>query len=598
MAAFTSVQSGNWNDNATWGTGAGVYPGSTSSQADTAVIAATHDVTINVATVASGATVAVTVNAGAGGGAAGNLIIGAVMSAAWITTLQTDYTAGQERGHLTWLTGGTYTLMTGGTATLNGDFNMDASGAGSKLTWNFGNYAVTFGANSTITNLKGRTKTGYTQFNGTPTATAATVDDVTGWDVGDYIAYARNATNRARVATTNDPVSTSLTYGSTAQMANAQDNGRCINLTRSAVLIGAGTTAKLTFTAGMTITNLQYVEWQDCSFSFAVAGDPALFTGCSWYATGNSRCDNTFSASLRISDTVAYAGGAIGLFKTTASGRAQLVLTRCYALLTSTNNYVAATDSAAGSGRVELISCECSVGRLIQTGVQTQAASVGYMKGCYSWGAANPAVNAQVGVFYLLNCVFGLDAGGNVNANVADINVASSCGQVFLDNCALTSGVVPAVGTDNVDPRVVSVNNGQASGARVEWQRYGTATKTADTDFTSDVCDEIDPSSATYPFRYTICFPCAVDQTPTLTFNHKRTGGPGACTVTLGYQTAGLTGIATGGTITLSDTVAEHTVTFSGTSSLGGMVEVIVEVLDGDGSDTLRIGDIAVTGNK
>jgi hypothetical protein len=168
---------------------------------------------------------------------------------------------------------------------------------------------------------------------------------------------------------------------------------------------------------------------------------------------------------------------------------------------------------------------------------------------------------------------------------------------VLMENCLLAGTAEVSIGSNETRPRWISISHDQTSGKRREWQRYGTSDSTADGDFADDTCDEIDPSSATYPFRYRIQFPCKSGKTPTLTFEHKRTGAPGVCTVSLGMQACGLTGIATGGTITLSDTVATHTVTFTGTTTMGGMVEVIIDVLDGDGSDTLRLGHPVASDN-
>ena len=598
MASFTSIASGNWNDGpTTWGTAAGTYPGSTASQSDTAAIAATHNVTINVATAAASATVAVTVNADAGG--YGQLTVGANMTAAWITTITTQYYATTPAwGRLVWSTGGTYTLRHSGALTLNGKLDMDGSGASSLLGWYPGGN-ITFGANSIIVNFKGRTKTVATQFNGTPSATAATVDDVTGWDVGDYIAACKNTATAARVATTNNPVSTSLTYSSTAAMASMQDNGRVINLTRSAFVSGSGQTIVLP--AGMTITNLQYVEFVDVKLTFAVVGNPLLFVGCSWYPTANSRCDNTLSASLQISDCVLYMTGTPSTILWSISGNNNLVASRvvCLGVKVGGGQIVGfAQDSA---GRVELNACEVGGAfNLAQVTTSTRTQSIIYARNCYTWGATSGTGFSSPGVTQVIftQCVFGQDVGGNANANGNDISVANACDLVFLEDCLLSASTPVAVGTNNTDPVVISANHGRATGARVEWQRYGVCTKTADTDFVADVCDEIDPSSAAYPFRYRIMFPCVSNATPTLTFNQKMITANGVTgTVVLGTQRAGLTGIATGGTVSVNMTLASHSVTFTGTAALGGMVEVEVQILDGSGTGQLRIGDIAVSGN-
>jgi len=59
MASYTSVTSGNWNANTTWGTAAGVYP---SADGDTATVAAGHTVTYNVTTALSTGFSTITVN--------------------------------------------------------------------------------------------------------------------------------------------------------------------------------------------------------------------------------------------------------------------------------------------------------------------------------------------------------------------------------------------------------------------------------------------------------------------------------------------------------------------------------------------------------
>jgi hypothetical protein len=242
-----------------------------------------------------------------------------------------------------------------------------------------------------------------------------------------------------------------------------------------------------------------------------------------------------------------------------------------------------------------LSACESATASILQTNLSYGATVVAV--GCYSWGDANPAIRAAAGNTYLTKCVFGTDIGGNANANTLDVQMNSYSARVFLEDCLLSGTTPVSVGTADTDPLVISTNHNQVSGARQEWQRYGTCTKATDTDFVEDVCDQIDPSSATAPFRYSFMFRCDTGKTPTLTFNQKGGGTLGACTVTLGYSRCGTTGIATGGTIT-PDTdggVSSHSVTFTGTTDCAGEIEVIIEVLDSS-SGLLSVGDFAVTG--
>jgi len=573
--AFTSAGSGPWSTVGTWTAGAS-YPGEDGT--DTATIASGHNVTLDVADFA-GAISLVTVQSG------GTLTIGVNQTAADIVALTVD--AG---GVCVFATGASYTLRLSGAITVNGTLTMDASGAGSKHTLEFAaNSSV--GATATIT-IKGRSKTVATQFDGAPNGTTVTVDDNTGWEDGDYLCGQKTTSVRDRKAAT---LASGKTYAC-ALSASLQDGGRCLNLTRSAVLIG-NTSKALTVAAGATVSALEYVELQNCHL--ADSSTLAMLTGISVYDTANQYANIICGANKSLVDCVGYLSTdprMIGMVNGTAS--AQVTLTRCI-LLSSSHGALCMT--AQSTVCLTCDDCEASGASLVW-GYPAQGAgvSVFYARGCHVWGCPTVAGIRPVSACgYLDNCVFGKDIGGNDSSNTTDIDITLSNALLALDHCLLTGGTPVSVGTGNTCPRVVSTNHGQVSGARVEYQRYGTCTKSTAADFTAGVADVIDPSSASYPFRYSIWFPCDTGKTPTLTFNQQAAGTLGACTVALGYSRCGLTAIATGGTIT-PDTdggVTQHSVTFTGTTDCAGEVEVIVSVLDGDGSDTLSIGDIAVSGN-
>jgi hypothetical protein len=614
MADFTSIATGNWNDGpTTWGTGEGVYPGSTGSQADTAVIAATHNVELNITAPAAGATVTtVTVNAGSGGGAAGTLTIGAVMSSAWIGTLSTTYTAGQARGRLVWKVNTAASLLLATAFNPNGDFDLDATGASAKhlLRTNFSSWS--FGANATITNLKGRTKTVAAQFAGAPSGTYTYVDDgaggdVTGWEVNDYLVGVKSTATYDRKIIAADGGFGGGKHTYTCSLSSSlQDNGRCGNATRSAVIENTssasyGTT--ITLPAGLSITNLQYVEFAHVGVTIAATPCADFFKGCAFWNTLR-QTHLTINASCTLNNVLSYNGsGASQSVLLTGADLVVVEMQNCYLLNTSTTSASTIDGSAVNGSRttMRLSQCELSAGVCATGGGGARYRITYDVQGCYFWGSNATAFNIASGEHLFVDCVFGADIGGNSNVNSTDFTITA--GLAVLENCNITGTTLVTITGDK--SRIISVQNGNVSGARKEWQGYGTCTSMADPatpdDFASGYCDQIDPSSATIPFVYRIVFPCDTGKTPTLTFYQKSiTQAMGACTVTLGYRRSGLTGINAGGTITVDADggISQHTVTFAGTTDCAGEVEVLVNVLDGSTPGGLfMVGDIAVSGN-
>jgi hypothetical protein len=604
VAAFTSIATGNWDDGpTTWGTSAGVYPGSTASQADTAVIAATHNVTLNVASSASGATVTtITVNAGSGGGAAGTLTVAAVMSSAWIGTVTTTYTAGQERGHLVFAANQAATLSLSTGFAPNGDISCDATGASAKHIVSTP-FAWSFGANATITILAGRTKTVLAQFSGAPSGTYTYVDDgaagdVSGWEVGDYLCGHKTTSTRDYKDITADGGFAASKHTYTCALSSSlQDNGTCANVTRSLVIqgpSGGSDSTAVTFPAGLTVTAWGYIEFSNCHPVIAATGTPTL-AGLSVHG---ARPFLTLSCRITLTDLVVWSTIYGTLLTCDAVG--SIAVTDAF-LSGSSNRAIAGVHLSGFAGCIMLDGvsmCGCVTG-LVQAAkyARYNYGSVARLVGCRTYDCTT-GLQPLVGVAHVCQCLFGSDVGGNVNANTTDVSVSGSSGRCYLDDCLLGAATEVSVGTDDTCPVVVSTQHDQTSAARREWQRYGTTTNAADADFVADVCDQIDPSSSVFPFRYSVWFPVAASKNPTLTFAQKGGGTLGACSVVLGYSRCGLTGIATGGTIT-PDTdggVSTHTVTFSGTTDCAGEVEIIVEVLDSS-SGLLSVGDLAVTDN-
>lgn len=575
--AYTSRKTGPWANQDTWNDGASGYPGQASG--DTATIANTHNVTDDRTT--SAYVVATTVQSG------GTLTIGANQSGYCYGTVTID-----QGGMWVWTTGGTYTARTGA-CTINGTWTMNGTSANSKLTLQY-NGNITIGATATVT-LTGGTKTVAAQFAGAPTGTYTYVDDgaggdVSGWAVNDLIG-GRSASSGSTAAITADGGFAGGKHTYTCALSNTlQDNGRCVNVTRSVVLFGAARSS-VTLTAGATVA-ISYVEHQDTMY---VDNIGVTFTGCAWrLINGSFRADNIAAAATTLVDCAAHFGASYQSRLWSTSGAASAItMTRCYLLSSATGTTLVRYNDANAAPLV-LTDCEVGCGIIVTTG--TSYGPRAYLTRCFVW-AGNNGMTVQGGTVSATQCCFSEDVGGNAAVNTTDIQVGAYSGTVYLDDCKLGGTTPVAVGTANSVPTVISTNHGQVSGARSEWQRYGTCTKATDADFTEGVCDQIDPSSATSPFRYSYVFRCDTGKTPTLTFNQKGSGTLGACTVTLGYQRCGLTGIATGGTIT-PDTdggVSQHSVTFTGTTDLAGEVEVIINVLDSS-SGVLSVADFAVSG--
>ena len=173
MAAITSAGSGNWSATGTWV--GGVVP----TSADTVTIASGHTVTLD----AVGCACLSVTTAGTG-------TLTCTTSANW------DFTLGNT-------TGDTNNILIS-TGTLNLDMSAAQTYTGT-VYLNKGNVAAGIGVQSSGTGsvtLKGAPRNRWTRLNGAITAgaTSATVDDATGWRVGDKIMFgttqAYNATPR------------------------------------------------------------------------------------------------------------------------------------------------------------------------------------------------------------------------------------------------------------------------------------------------------------------------------------------------------------------------------------------------------------------
>jgi hypothetical protein len=597
MAAFTSVGSGNWNAVATWG-GAN-YPGDTALQDDTVTIAAGHTVSLNLTTL-TGTVSTVTVAATGKLTVDANFNTASKLVGAWSISGELEFNK----------TGITTALDITGNVTTNsgGTLDMDASAASCQQ--NLGircasawQYKLTDSAGATIVR-KGRPKTHRTLTNGALTKDVTTtlhIDDDTGWEAGDSVAIAHRSYQEELVLVAKVDDHWTFTGGgaggNTPKYTHA-DNTSIWNLSRSVKIFAANP-------------------------SYGTSVSLGQGTGCTneWWGTNDASV--TMNATgITLTGVVAwmtiYAAQAFNEVENTAN--TNLLLDKCIAW-SKTNLYCLyfeghSNPMFSGNRRVRDC-CFCNgagaaatVWGLTFSGCHLSGApeinsyfDAGRRGGhcdwidCYLWGGDRAMVGG--GDMAFTGCVFGQDPGGNAAAH-SDADFYRPYGPLRLYDCLLASGT--EVSTNTTDCDLISCNHDNVSGARKEWQDYGTiATNTVEA--RTGNCDLIDPSSATFPAKYRIVFPCDTGKTPSLTFYAKGGGTLGNLTVKLGPRRCGITAITpSSGSLdadcrfTVTGTYAQKTVNFTTATDCAGEVEVVIEILD-SASGLLYVDDIAVTGN-
>lgn len=603
MAGYTSAASGDWQAAAAsvWNA-AGAYPGDTGSQADTATIANGHTVDLDWADVAG--TVAITVQSG------GTLRVSAAMTAtADITGLTVN--AG---GTVTFEAGATRRLIVNGNISVSGTITQDSSGEAS-ATYTIAvqcasdnQYKLTVNNGGTYT-IKGRTTgTIATLTNGAITAGTRdfNVDAKSGWAVGDLCVVASTGAN-AELVTLAAPSGAgdfSAVFGK-----SHPDNTRIYHIARSSVFTAQSAsymTSLVVAAGGILDADYAWFDYQDevtlnstalltpavgCSFTRYESGEYGIYVG---------------AANLEITNCVFYSAAVSSAVFIGIDGPALFSMSGC-AFVHPANNASQFGINTAGSSyglTLSLTACEFVQRNGCFVRPPDYMAIV-LLSDCYMWGGGGSLSNSgssnNPAMFAVTNCIFGYDPGGNSSQIATLANITGSAFDACLFN--LSGAFCTAANMLSLST-TVSTQHNQLSAARYEAQRYGTITKVADTDFASDVCDEVDPSSASYPVLYRLAFPCASEMTPTLTIYHKQVESgsnsiENPVTVRLGDRRCGLTAVATGATFAPNNSLTSQSITFTGTTTRAGEVEVIIEVKDeaSETGATLRLGDFSVSGN-
>ncbi len=560
MASYTSVQSGDWDEAATWGSGGG-HPGDgADGDGDTFTIAAGHVVTVGmdgtVATLGSG-TVA--------------------------GTLQFAETGGRHRLRLA----GSSTLTIGAGGTLR----MDGTAPGSRQSLELhsssdGSCRLTVG-NGATAYLAGRPKTATTCTASAVAggATALEVVEHGGWEPGDTVALVAHRASAETVVLAAD------CGDGVWALADALSGGypagcEVWNLTRSVSIVGSsvehdgtmelmpgafapqctcvefGHLDEVRFLCPATVVGCvaRDMESSECGLTNGYGDN--IYDGCVAYSAESAWAFYQAGSDARYIGCAAYCGGAGGVGFRMASGGARLE--RCRAV--------------AQYGLYSDYSLLCSDTHL--------------------WGCRYAVYLLRQGQF--TDCVLGWDPGGNPAPN--DFDLYAVRGPLLLDRCHLADTGSPGALTALAVVR--SLNHNGIGGLCREWQQRGSCeSDSAHARGGTGYCDMVDPSSPTLPYLYYVSFPCAPGKTPTLRFYARGTEGLGPLAVGLGRHRCGLSGVRRGwgsldeqGQFAVGADYSQVTVGLAGTSDCAGQVEVCIEVYDSAGG-LIYLDDFSVTGN-
>ena len=590
MAAFTSIASGNYNDGpTTWGTAAGVFPGSTASQADTITVSAGHTVALNVTTLA---------------GTVGNVTIAAtgVFEVAANFAAYQKFTTGDwaVNGTLRWKNdaAGTYclalvqavvlTIKSGGKLEMVSESDPDikhrlylSAGSISNTT-----YAITeSGATVDIRGYAAKTQKTITTVQPVIGATSVTVDDATGWAIGDLIILQYGRSSIVKTITGGSGLTWSWSGALAADMPevisvyNMTKNVDLWNnnLARNCRLqIAAGTTATIKncscigFLLSQIIAEGIYeriTSYANAGYSFYLYGNNIKLKDSIGYIYANSNTNFYIFGENCILDGV----DAITPGTSTVAVR---ILKSCIM-----KNFVVVGNSGISAS---------SSGRLFFNN--------GKVFDCIT----NGILSANYEYYYAGNIDFGYDEHGNALQNANDLALGYAWGN--FDNCKFSASSVEVATPSSDGNMVVLTNYDQTEGFRKELQRYGIIYSDA-AEARSGYCLACDPSSTTNSMKLLFSFPCAASKNPQVKFWAKKSGTLGNVGIMLPSNSAGIIEVTDNsgsvdadGYITPTDSWAQYTINLTGNSTIYGEVEVAIYMFDSD-SGILYIDDITISGN-
>lgn len=560
MADYISVQSGDWDAGATWGSGGG-HPGDgANGDGDTFTIAAGHVVRVGM-----------------------DGTVAALGSGAVFGTLQFEETGGIHRLRLAG--NGTLTIGAGGT------LRMDGTAPGSRQSLELhsssdGACRLSVGNGATVY-LAGRPKTATTCAKSAVAggATALEVVDDGGWEPGDTVALVAHQASSETVVLSVD--CGDGVWALADAVSGAYPEGCAVwNLTRSVSIVGASAEhdATMELLPGAIATQCSSTEFRHLDEVRFLC--PATVVGCvardmegAEYGLANGYSGNTYDGCVAYSSESAW-----GFSQSAGDAR-----------------YIGCAAYCGGSGGVGF--------RMVTGGARLERCRSVAHYGLYSeyplecadshlWGCVYAVYLLRQGQFS--DCVLGWDPGGNPAPNGYDLHAVR--GPLLLDRCRLGDGGSPNLLSNLALVR--SLNHNQTGGLCREWQQRGSCeSDSAHARGGTGYCDKVDPSSTTMPFLYYVSFPCAPGRTPTLRFYARGTEGLGPLIVGLGRHRCGLSGVRRGwgsldeqGRFGVGADYSQVTVGLAGTSDCAGQVEVCIEVYDAGGG-LLYLDDFSVTEN-
>lgn len=596
MAAFTSVQTGNWNDAATWDVGGGAYPGSTSGQNDTVTIAAGHIVTLNINTF-PGVVSTVTIDE------TGELYVAVKFDAqnkfyvgTW-TVYGTVRFKNDEAGtyELRICRSSSMYIKSGGKIeAISKNFDIKAYhriNFDQEAISNSTNLIVESGGEVEVEGWEKTQKTHLTATMASGTKTINVADDYR-WEINDNIVLVKGPlTTYKKLASKNSDLSWELNSTVTTEylentmvynMSKSVTFGNLGNQSRAARIdISPGATAiiKNTYLYGGALSQLKEIGIYDTITMYGI------------YVTVST----AITAGINLKNIFLYCWGinwdafilSSDLYK----------CENCDIINASTDVRNQGIVSYNASGIMKNVWVD-AVGGCVYDKIGHLTWDGGGICNATTT-AISTSLAAHAGNYKLSNFNFGYTEGGLNFPNLIDITPNS--GLWLLDGCKFSASDVEIVTPTTSLYGVVSINHNKISGERREWQKYGFLT-TSTSEARSGKCLEIHPSSTINPFFLRISFPCTMAKTPQLKFWAKGEGLGSITCITGCHSCGGLKVLAASGSLDENSQFivgadwTQFTINFDGISAFSSEVEIVLEICDSS-SGIFYIDDITISGN-
>ena len=590
MAAFTSIADGNWDDGpTTWGTAAGVYPGSTAGQQDVASIE--HFVTLNITTFAGTCNFNIP--------AAGTLYIAANFNTFGKFTAA-SLTAFNVYGKILYKndSAGTYCLAITQNSVLTikdgGSFEMKSTADPAiKLTLYLSAGTV---SNSTYIIAEGggtidiqgyatKTQKTFTTVQPLTGATSVTVDDDTGWATGDIVILQYGKSSIVKTLTTGGTKTWNFSGALAADMPEVIS---VYNMTKNVQLFN-NNQARPTRLAAVSGAIVTIKDVSAIATKFEQINTPGTYERICQYTNFGYCFDSRSTSPIKVMDSIFYMWGAgnTGFYLITENSRFENIDIICTGASTiALRNFDGIFVKNFTIVGATAMSCSSSRRIWLHTG-RIYDATLGLNSG-----------NSETWVGG--NIDFGFDEHGNALPNTTDMTMGYA--NATFDNCNLSASSVEVSTPSSDGTLIVLTNYDKIEGFRKEFQRYGIIYSDS-AEARSGYCLACDPSSTTQPMKFVFSFPCASGKNPQLKFWAKKANTLGTCQIYLSGYSAGIYEITknsgsvdANGYITPTDDWVQQTINITGDSTIFGEVEVIIEIKDGI-NGIFYIDDITVGGN-